>query len=508
MKKIITTTIIILLLVFPYIANASSLFIEPLIIKNVSVETFDNKAIIEWDTNREASARIHFGKTEDYGRFIASGLKKDVNHKLTLPELEPETVYHFKIISVDAYVMVATTNDLTFKTEKDDDTTAPIITNVQTPYITGTTATITWQTNKKANSKVFFGHTVDYNKSAGSGHLVTEHQVTLRGLNPASFYHFTVESASKRWGTAARYHDLTFRTTLSKAAENLEFKITNIEPIDSNSPAIVSKSATISWKTNKLASGRVNYGTSHRFRKRIDQPKPDSFEHKIILTDLEPQTAYYFKIASKDIFGKYIETREHSFTTKPEQWSVPPVKVLGVTIDKSKTTVTAHQKLVKTSGSPKVYAIINGQKHYLPSPSVFRSYNHNWKNIVTISQDEFNNYPIATLVKIPDSPTVYSVDEQRGLRKPIPTPSIFESYKENRWKHIITITKEDLQSLSLTYLVKTTDNPKVYLADYHNRTKESFADERAFLRRGFEWQEIIEINETELAYYTNSGVLE
>ncbi|MGA9117424.1 MAG: invasin domain 3-containing protein [Bacteroidota bacterium] len=74
------------------------------------------------------------------------------------------------------------------------DDVPPVISNIQTSA-TGTTATITWNTDEAATSEVSFGPSAAYeNGTVRDTILQTSHTLTLRGLLPASLYHFRVSS--------------------------------------------------------------------------------------------------------------------------------------------------------------------------------------------------------------------------------------------------------------------------------------------------------------------------
>jgi hypothetical protein len=74
------------------------------------------------------------------------------------------------------------------------DTNPPVISNVQVaPGVT--TATVTWTTDENSTSQVAYGPTAAYeNGSVGDAALVTEHSVTLTGLNASTTYHCQVTS--------------------------------------------------------------------------------------------------------------------------------------------------------------------------------------------------------------------------------------------------------------------------------------------------------------------------
>ena len=78
---------------------------------------------------------------------------------------------------------------------------------------------------------------------------------------------------------------------------------------------ISSTSATISWQTNHHATSVVNYGTSTSYGSKIDLSERIK-DHSITLTDLRPNTKYYFEVMSH---GKnYVYDAYYTFET-PEK---------------------------------------------------------------------------------------------------------------------------------------------------------------------------------------------
>jgi hypothetical protein len=93
------------------------------------------------------------------------------------------------------------------------DTTPPVISNVLgVPSDTG--ATITWDTDEAATSRVDYGTTTAYGGFVESATLVTSHTGALGGLMPGTEYHYKVTSADGS-GNSASSQDLTFTTTIA-----------------------------------------------------------------------------------------------------------------------------------------------------------------------------------------------------------------------------------------------------------------------------------------------------
>lgn len=89
---------------------------------------------------------------------------------------------------------------------------------------------------------------------------------------------------------------------------------TTTPPVDTTAPTIsdisesgiASTTATIAWKTNESASGKIYYGTSTPFALSGASTKSESglgTSHSLTLTDLVASTTYSYVIESKDAAG-------------------------------------------------------------------------------------------------------------------------------------------------------------------------------------------------------------
>ncbi len=93
--------------------------------------------------------------------------------------------------------------DVVFDTALPGDTTPPLISSVSAVPGAGGTAVITWTTNEPADSLVVYGtDTAVLDQSAAAATLVTNHQITLTGLDPSTTYYYRVLSADAAANTA------------------------------------------------------------------------------------------------------------------------------------------------------------------------------------------------------------------------------------------------------------------------------------------------------------------
>jgi putative transposon-encoded protein len=96
--------------------------------------------------------------------------------------------------------------------------TPPVISAVTASAITSSTATITWVTDKPADTQVEYGLTTSYGQSTTLNiNLVTFHSQILSGLTPNMLYHYRVKSKDTA-GNLSVSADFTFTTlTLSSS---------------------------------------------------------------------------------------------------------------------------------------------------------------------------------------------------------------------------------------------------------------------------------------------------
>ena len=169
-------------------------------------------ATITWDTNLPASSQVEYGLTASYGSTTTLNSTLVTSHTQSIVGLTAGTLYHYRVrSSIGADVKYS--GDYTFTTNG-----PPTISNVLTTSITTTTATITWNTNTPADSKVNYGLVATYESSTGvNSTYLTSHSMVLTSLMEDTLYHFQCVSANA-YGTATT-SDYTFTTAKTPDGE-------------------------------------------------------------------------------------------------------------------------------------------------------------------------------------------------------------------------------------------------------------------------------------------------
>jgi hypothetical protein len=175
-------------------------------------------ATVSWDTNVDTETIINWGKTVAYGEKRGTqGLSKV--HEIKIDNLEDNQEYHYQILAKDETGNEVADTDKIVRTPLD--TEGPKITNAKTDILpmgeNDTTASviISWQTNKPATTLVEYDEGIiggNYNnQSTEDTTLNTSHTVIIKGLKPASSFHYRMVSADKRSNTT-QSQDYTFVT--------------------------------------------------------------------------------------------------------------------------------------------------------------------------------------------------------------------------------------------------------------------------------------------------------
>jgi hypothetical protein len=169
-------------------------------------------ATVTWTTNEPASSLVEYGTPALEHSASSSALV--TSHAVTLATT-PGTTYSYRVTSTDASDNTASTPVDVFTTPIP---TAPIISGVlATPNPDGSSATITWSTDKAATSRVDYGTTADtLGSSVENSAPVTSHSLVLNGLMQGTIYYYRVTSvAGLATSEPPAPGTLSFRTTLA-----------------------------------------------------------------------------------------------------------------------------------------------------------------------------------------------------------------------------------------------------------------------------------------------------
>jgi hypothetical protein len=172
-----------------------------------------DSAKIVWDTDESSTSRVEYGTNTNYGA-TARDNALTTQHEIELSSLSPNTTYHYRVRSRDAAGNNATSTDFVFRTLPEADNTPPQIRNVDVVQVTTSRATIVWETDESATSRVEYGTDTNYGEATQDNSLATHHEMELSNLSPNTTYHYRVLSRDAA-GNLATSEDFTFTTARS-----------------------------------------------------------------------------------------------------------------------------------------------------------------------------------------------------------------------------------------------------------------------------------------------------
>ena len=188
-----------------------------------------------------------------------------------------------------------------------NDTTPPVITAVQAGALSCSAATVTWTTDKAADSQTDYGLTTAYGASTTlDPTLVTSHSQLVGGLTPSTLYHYRVKSKSSPINLATS-SDFTFTTA---ANDGILPVLSAIQAV-----AVTNTGASITWTSSKASSSQVDYGLTATYGTSTTLDPTAVTSHSVLLTGLAPTTLYHFRVNSRDLCGNLATSGDFTFTT-------------------------------------------------------------------------------------------------------------------------------------------------------------------------------------------------
>jgi len=342
----------------------------PPVISEIKIlEITTSSAIISWKTNKNTDSIIGYGLDRNYGMIRDPTFTNE--HQVVLDNLLPNTDYYFQISAVDKDGNQATSKGFMFSTQKlvevpgvekfgeeaklvekaieavsqmkkEEAITftkekveeigaqkAEELTIIGDPRVEvgEDWVKISWATNKEANSIVALVPESEYDpknsdpykmKIGEPGEYSLNHLIEIKGLKPATTYHFQVQSTPKI-GATVKSDDRVF-TTLS------------ILPIISNLQVVkVEEDAvTLSWLTNIPCSSIIEYKNLKTGEtKQVGDPAFVT-THRFRISNLDFDTTYQVAVRAENEQGDKTKSQPITFTTiKDEQ---PPI-ISSVTVD-------------------------------------------------------------------------------------------------------------------------------------------------------------------------------
>lgn len=292
---------------------------------DIVVETGSRTATISWTTDRKSNSLVNFSKADEYRSdadkpyAISAGSPDEstLSHRVTLENLEPNTVYHYQIRSQGKLGPVALSTDRTFTTEA----LVPRIKDARFDAITDNGAKIHWLTDAPTKTKVEI-------KNSSTGQVITKEDATfskdhvfeISDLDVSTDYTASIRSIDGD-GNTSNPTLLPFSTSLSKNPP----VISGIKATTSLIPGRTELAQTIiSWKTDKPSTSRVYYTENTKGESNQSTALDSGLtkDHIVITTILRPGTVNKIEVESIDSSGHVVRSSPYLVLTPKPKGSV------------------------------------------------------------------------------------------------------------------------------------------------------------------------------------------
>lgn len=227
---------------------------DDLSISNVlTTNITETSATVSWDLNMIGTGQILFGQSPDNMNYTTDAELRLVrsSHTQTISDLQPGTLYYFRITSESENGGTALSDTFSFTTSEQsenlpvtDNTTDEIssedlsISNVLIANITQNSATVSWDLNLPGTGQVSFGQSPDNminTTTAEIRFIFSSHTQTISGLQPSTTYHFQIISRSEN-GDTALSDTFSFNTSAQSDGQGSEEPVVNVVPSAPTTP--------------------------------------------------------------------------------------------------------------------------------------------------------------------------------------------------------------------------------------------------------------------------------
>jgi hypothetical protein len=303
--------------------------VPPLVMSGVRVADIrPDSAVIEWETDREATSAVEYGTTSDYGAVASSGGALATEHSITVSGLAGGTLYHFRAVSTDGYGTTVASADSTFTTLTIEPTGPPTIESVVTKEESATCVFVTWTTDRPATSQVRYGTrgVLDCASPCDTA-LTREHAVPVGPVVPMLTYTFVALSACGADTAISRQG--TFRTGAPLLSAALGRPV---EIVRSGVALVGETTAVIRWVVDRTCSSWVEFGNSESYGTTVNGSLLGAHAFEAALSGLRPGTLYHYRVCAWDGIGGLVSGQDGIFETKLPADVEPPAPPQGLVL--------------------------------------------------------------------------------------------------------------------------------------------------------------------------------
>jgi hypothetical protein len=252
--------------------------------------------------------RILYGVTEAFGGVTEQvTATSESSYDVELSELLDGTKYYYQVNAYDSEDNVYEGTILFFTTSP-----RPKISGVKVQQVKGTatsTVLLNWVTNTETSTIVTY-YPVDNPSFAQDKvdlKLVKNHQIILRDLLPQTDY-VIIAKGRDRGGNEA----ISEPQKVTTATDTRPPEVSNVrvEPVVQGVGEEATAQLVVSWDTDELSSSQVLYGegSSGPLSNKTQKDESLTFNHLVVVPNLQVSKVYHLKVVSSDKAGNEIQS--------------------------------------------------------------------------------------------------------------------------------------------------------------------------------------------------------
>ncbi len=271
-------------------------------------------AVIAWESERPASSQVEYGPTDAYGFQTPLDDQLVSDHEVLLNGLTENTLYHYRVISIDGNGVGAVSDDGTFTTLEIDVTGPPVLGGVATEEMSATSMRVTWLTDRPATSMVRYGLGDALNLSTPLDSTeVYVHSVLVSPVIPLEEYSFVVESTS---GDYTSVNDVDTFETL--APNGFAPDVTDVESLRPTEFEADATQARLAWNTSWSGITWVEYGLDTSYGLTVPGTSIGRGAYEAVLEGLLNGTTYHCRVIAENWSGGFSASPDSVFATLGE----------------------------------------------------------------------------------------------------------------------------------------------------------------------------------------------
>jgi len=491
------------------------------------VNVTETTAVISWRTNKLAQGWIRYGTSTSYGKTKATNPPRDFFQEVTLTGLKPGTSYYFDIQAKDVLGKQIRSAGYSFTT-KSGATGGSNTGNYPGQILGAASCDVNLQTDF-GHYGIYYNLTQDHPETElWHGQEVPNHKIA-RANDWYNLEYFSFTRVDQKLDFGKKF----FPINEGKFGDPFHFAVNWRSIID------VPQDGYYKYKIGSDDDSWVFI--DDQLTTNLGGVHPAKYdERSVFLSAGYHKLEIYFAERSRgSSYFSFIADSNLKFHPLPDGCSIQDVLdyasdgypftgfpynnqggvVLGVSnIDNTNTAYACNpnlgytkiKSLYKTANSPDIWAILEtGQKHYITSPSAFNKYQCDWSAIRTVSQTTLDSYANANLVRTIDDPVIYHLfqrPDHKWLKINIPSPTVFVSYSDNYWGNVARVDVLDVQAYPQAQLITAEDDSNIYLIE--GNRKRQFKSTEIFNQSGYDFAEVVELNQIHLDSFENGSVID